>query len=319
MMNIPKQLEPHMKNLDLKNKTDRLLFFKRWTGAGQGNDPNYMYTVQITPEIAGWILSTDELCIINRSHRIHNKRIQTVVREMQAGNWVNNAGAPFVYDEEGRFANGYGRCNAVIASGHSFGFLISGPWTAAQIGAMDLGYSRTPVDRLNIHHGLTVERQPKLFKDVMTVLRHHICGGVQPPVNTTNELFGLSERFIEDYLELHKTIDRKRVFTAFRQPEVLAAFIYARHSVYQPHVDVLWGKIVENNGLVPETIAHTLHREITARPAKQAQDKLNKMHRLLHGISASIHYRHLKRLAIQPGSDFDDAIWDAQYRKEAAR
>lgn len=310
-MKIPSSLAPFAQGLDMDNAAGRLQFFARWFG---GNDPRHLYTVEIDPEIAGWILLvTTPIAAKNRQRRLSSRRIGEYVDEMLKERWYQNAGWPLVYSQDGRFGNGYGRMAAVLRSGLKQSFLVVGPWTRSQILAIDRGHQRTPPDNLSIKYGIAPEIRPKLFCDMTAVIRHYLRGAPVPFSECAAERECLTDRFLGDYTILYDIVKTSQPLASFRVPPVMAAFCYAHHQ-HPQEIPALWEKLAYNDGLRLGDPLHTMYHEIVFNRTKTARNQLLQMTRLLHGISAALHGRPLKSLQTKGTTEFSDPAWNAIYR-----
>ena len=92
----------------------------------------------ITPDIAQKFLE-----VMGPNQKVSQKHVDYLVSAMKTGEWIEGAGDPIQFNEQGEFINGQHRMWAIIESGMSFYFNVMRGLPIAAMGTIDTGRSRS--------------------------------------------------------------------------------------------------------------------------------------------------------------------------------
>jgi len=310
--------EEAAKGLNLETPEGRLKFWHRLRG-GVGGFLAPPTPMLFTLHFIKWISDPVRYKLLfgeNRERTPTEKLVRECVSEQYRGRWVQAGPDHIVYTDDGLFANGNGRLLTSVISGLPQIYLVRGPIPGHHVGVIDVNKARTPSDMIGMGNPKRKDQRPLLLFDTFKVLRHHLLGGTPRFSPTMYQIELLQERFALAYETLYPVVKSKRIYMPFRQPSVLAAFVYAYRALGASDKEdlmTLWRRVANNDRLIPRTAEHTLHHLITSTNPTTAPQALSLMERALHGIQSSLQGRYVKKLARKRCPLFEDEDFTNEY------
>lgn len=122
---------------------------EKFFGESIAEDPNEHFRVLVSPDVAKAMLTQN-----SNNRTIRPRQVAAYARDMENGNWNEDAPNAIVFSQEGALIDGQHRLNAVISSKKTIAMNVTILAKDAQLGYIDRNIRRTVKDSLKMFYGV---------------------------------------------------------------------------------------------------------------------------------------------------------------------
>lgn len=285
------------RDLDLSVTADRIEFWEHFM-IYQGHNQNPL--LPLTPQLVEFLHNHACMTRPTRVRSWTESNVRQYSQDILDDNWVHGGGHVAGYDVKGRFAQGFGRVQAVTVAKR--GIVVQFRFMSEdELAIIDNSKPNDSKDRIAIKFGLGRKSNAKLATNTFTVIRDYLFGRVTPWNKSSRLLQVLGDHHLDAWKDVWDSVSNSRNHIYFRQSGVLAAFVYhIADAKYRGDLERekslldLWKQLINNSGLIEDTPAHSMYSRIISPRGTTRIHQVSLMQWMMHGIDAYLCDRPLK-------------------------